>query len=263
VSKKKAAPARVRAIGYIRVSSRQQKDEGLSLGDQREEIMRYCAVAGLDLIDIHEDGGISGAKDETARPGLAAALAALREGLASVLVVKHVDRLSRDNDFAGFLKVELRRIGVRVEIIDEAKDDPIRQAVDQLAAALERIRGSQRMKFSHRMRRSKGIWTGGAPYGYSLVSGKLEPIEREQAVIIEVCRLRDSGLTFRAIAEVLNGEAVPTRTGRPWSHQTVHHITKREYSSATLSPFLAGCASAVPVLEGSGTTLRDAAGYPV
>lgn len=231
MGRKKAGGGRQRAIGYIRVSSRQQRDEGLSLGDQRDEIMRYCAVGDLDLIDIHEDAAVSGGKDETGRPGLAAALATLRGGQASVLVVKHVDRLSRDSDFAGFLKVELRRIGVRVEVIDEAKDDPIRQAVDQLAATLERIRGSQRMKFSHRMRRSKGIWTGGAPYGYGLVDGKLEPVDSEQAVIARVRQLRDSGLTIRAIADALNEDVAPTRSGNPWAYQTVHRIVRRECES--------------------------------
>lgn len=240
MSKRQAGSSRQRALGYIRVSSRQQRDEGLSLSDQRDEIMRFCAVAGMDLVDIHEDGGISGGKDETARPGLAAALRDLRSGRASVLVVKHVDRLSRDNDFAGFLKVELRRIGVRVEIIDEAKDDPIRQAVDQLAAALERIRGSQRMKFSHRMRRSKGIWTGGAPYGYRANAGKLEPVEKEQSVIATIFRLRATGLTLRAVAAVLNDDKIETRSGGKWTHQTVHHIVHRETKeAASIAPFLA------------------------
>lgn len=226
--RRKASAARQAAVGYIRVSSRQQRDEGKSLADQRDEIMRHAAVAGFDLLDIFEDAAISGGKDESQRPGLAAALATLREGRASVLIVKHVDRLSRDNDFAGYLKVELRRIGVRVVIIDEAADDPIRQAVDQLAAALERIRGSQRMKFSHRMRKQKGLWTGGAPYGYRLIRGKLDPIESEIAVVERVKQLRHEGVTLRGIANVLNEQRIPTRSGAAWRCQTIHQIVRRE-----------------------------------
>jgi len=40
--------------------------------------------------------GISGGKGVDARPGLAGALAAIREGRASTLIVKHADRLARE-----------------------------------------------------------------------------------------------------------------------------------------------------------------------
>lgn len=51
-----------RAVGYIRVSTQGQVRDGYSLVYQRDEIMRYCADNGIELIQIYEDKGISGAK---------------------------------------------------------------------------------------------------------------------------------------------------------------------------------------------------------
>jgi len=160
-----SAESRPAAIGYVRVSSKKQRDDGNSLEDQREAIIRHAVLSGLDLIEIFADGGISGGKGLDARPGLAAALAAIRQGRASTLIVKHADRLARDSDLAGYLKIEVRKAGASLEIIDEAKDDPIRAAVDKMLAELERIRGSQRMKFVYASKKGRGEWTGGVPFG--------------------------------------------------------------------------------------------------
>jgi len=88
---------------------------------------------------------------------------------ASTLIVKHANRLARDSDLAGYLKIEVRKAGASLEVIDEAKDDPIRAAVDKMLAELERIRGSQRMKFVYASKKGRGEWTGGVPFGYRVV----------------------------------------------------------------------------------------------
>lgn len=66
-----------KAVGYIRVSTQGQVRDGYSLTYQRNEIMRYCADNGIELVTIYEDKGISGAKvDENG-------LTVEREGLQS------------------------------------------------------------------------------------------------------------------------------------------------------------------------------------
>ncbi len=228
MAKKLTSPDRPKAIGYVRVSSRKQADEGRSLEDQREAIIRHAVLSGYELVDVFADGGISGGKGEEKRPGLAAALDSIRESRAGVLIVKHVDRLSRDQDLAGYLKVELKKAGGVLEVLDEVKDDPIRKAVDSMLAELERIRGSQRMKFVYASKRQKGEWVGPVPFGFSLGSdGKLVPVEVEQPVISKILALRDQGKALRAIAAELNSEGVPSRSGKPWNPMTVSAIIHR------------------------------------
>lgn len=62
----------------------------------------------------------------------------------------------------------------------------------------------------------RGLYTGGrAPYGYRPgADGQLEQDEGEQAVIGEIRRLRDAGLSYRAIAAELDRAGMRSRTGR-------------------------------------------------
>lgn len=225
--KRLSSSNRPAAIGYVRVSSKKQRDDGNSLDDQREAIIRHAVLSGLDLVEIFADGGISGGKGVEARPGLAAALAAIREGRASTLIVKHADRLARDTDLAGYLKIEVKKAGASLEIIDEAKDDPIRAAVDKMLAELERIRGSQRMKFVYAAKRDRGEWTGAIPFGYRIVAGKLERVATEQPLIRRIETLRAEGQALRKIAALLNEEHVPSRSAKPWNAMTIASIIKR------------------------------------
>ncbi len=48
-----------KAVGYIRVSTQGQVRDGYSLAYQLDEIMRYCADNGIELVTVYEDKGIS------------------------------------------------------------------------------------------------------------------------------------------------------------------------------------------------------------
>ena len=84
---------RTKAVGYVRVSSEQQATEGVSLDAQRYKMRAYCKAMDIDLIDIIADEGYSASNLK--RPGLQAALAMLRSGRASTLIVVKLDRLTR------------------------------------------------------------------------------------------------------------------------------------------------------------------------
>lgn len=76
------------AVGYVRVSTSMQAEDGLSLDAQRAAITAYCTTHNLRLSRIYEDVE-SGAKCD--RKGLRDALASN----ADVFVVLKFDRLSR------------------------------------------------------------------------------------------------------------------------------------------------------------------------
>jgi len=81
-------------IGYIRVSTTEQADKGVSLDAQRHRLEAYCTAHGLALLRVEEDAGVS-AKRTSNRPALQRALRALARGEASGLVAVKLDRLSR------------------------------------------------------------------------------------------------------------------------------------------------------------------------
>jgi len=231
VANKLSSPKRPRAYGYIRVSTAKQVEEGGSLEAQRESIARHCVLSGYDLVGMGEDAGISGGKGEDARPGLREALDAIRSGRADVIVVTHIDRLARDTDEGGHIRVEVKRAGGKVDSIAEVKDDPIRKAVDRMLAELERIRTSQRMAAWNAQRRAKGLPAGPAPFGYRIgPDGRLEAVEAEAPVLERILARHAEGASLRAIAAELNVDAVATRTGKAWNQQTVSSILRRAKS---------------------------------
>jgi predicted site-specific integrase-resolvase len=53
------------AIGYVRVSTEQQANEGVSLDAQRARIVKWCADNGYELVQVFVDAGISGKSMDT------------------------------------------------------------------------------------------------------------------------------------------------------------------------------------------------------
>ena len=56
------------AVGYIRVSTQEQAQEGVSLGAQKDKLKAYCKAMGIKLVEVFADEGISGGTME--RSGL-------------------------------------------------------------------------------------------------------------------------------------------------------------------------------------------------
>lgn len=215
------------AIGYARVSTGKQRDEGGSLAVQRDRISDYCALNGLDLVAVEHDA-VSGAKGEDERAGFRAALNAVRSGAAEVLVVTDVDRFSRDTDEAGHARVEVKRAGGRVVVISEQGEGVEVVAVRQLLAVLERERLRSRMRTWARARKAKGLPMGQRPFGYAKgASGLLEPDPAEQNVVRRILEERGAGLSLRRIASGLNADGIPSRDGGKWNAQTVKNVAGR------------------------------------
>ena len=83
-----------RAVGYIRVSTDQQRDSGLGLDAQRAAIQQAASRHQLTVADVFADAGLSGSLRIEDRPALADTLNALRRG--DTLIVAKRDRLARD-----------------------------------------------------------------------------------------------------------------------------------------------------------------------
>lgn len=79
-------------VGYIRVSTDEQRDEGHSLDQQRTSIETYAQKNNLIVDKIYSDEGISGSSNQ--RPGLLSLLSELK--FFTIVICTETDRLSRD-----------------------------------------------------------------------------------------------------------------------------------------------------------------------
>jgi DNA invertase Pin-like site-specific DNA recombinase len=227
MAKRATSSGRPKAIGYTRVSTGRQKDQGGSLAVQRDRIVEYAVLNGLELVNTFEDA-LSGARGEEARPGFKAALDAIRSGEASAFIVTDADRFSRDSDNAGHARVEIKRAGGRVVVISEAHAGVEIVAVRQLLAVLEREKIRARMRTWSAARQAKGLPMGRAPYGSTFdPDGHLRPDPATAATVARILSMKDQGATLRAIAAALNADHVPGPTGKPWNLMTVSNLVKR------------------------------------
>jgi hypothetical protein len=104
-----------RVIGYVRVSS---DDQRLGPDAQRVALEQWCAAHGGQLVLTCTDRRVSGGAALDQRPGLLAALAALKRHNAAILLVARRDRLARDVLVAALVERLTERDGAEAQAAD-------------------------------------------------------------------------------------------------------------------------------------------------
>ncbi|MCC6809176.1 MAG: recombinase family protein [Deltaproteobacteria bacterium] len=222
-------------IAYIRVSTDEQARGGVSLAAQRTRIAAYARAMGHDLVGFEEDT-VSGKVAPMKRPGLCRALARVRSGEATGLVVFKLDRLSRSTRDILDLADEAKRRGWQLLSMSEQLDtsNACGQFVLTIFGALaemERKQIGERTRVGMaevaRQGRARSRWL---PFGYR-IKGNLRSIEAsrgdkrplieyppEQRVLARILAMKRGGKGAWKIARELNeaGEVNP-RTKRAWS----------------------------------------------
>ena len=205
------------AIGYLRVSTEGQVQDGVSLAAQRAKIKAWCALNDYDLVAVHVDAGSSG-KSADNRPGLQSALADCRKGAA--LVVYSLSRLARSTKDTLDISERLSRAGADLVSLSEKIDTTTASGkmVFRMLAVLaefERDQISERTTTAMQYKKAKGELVGSIPYGYALAGDHTTLIENpaEQAVIQQARELQAGGLSLRAIAAKLDKRGLYARNG--------------------------------------------------
>lgn len=214
------------AIAYLRVSTAQQVESGLGLDAQRAAVTTAAARHGLPLGATFTDAGISGSAGLEDRPGLFAALGALRRGDA--LIVAKRDRLGRDMIAVAMIERLITRKGARVLSAagegtegDDAGSLLQRRILDAFSE-YERLIIGQRTKAALTAKKARGERVGNIAFGFQLAAGgTLTEHADEQQVLTRIHACRTAGYTLREIAEALNRQGLRTRRGGPWRHQYV------------------------------------------
>lgn len=207
-----------RVIGYARVSTTDQADNGVSLSAQVEAIRAECSRNGWQLVRIVEDAGVSG--KSMRRPGLTFALDALRQGEGNVLMAAKLDRLSRSTRDVCELGDMAQHYGFDLCLLDARIDTTTPHGRAQLSmmatfAQLERELIGVRTKEALAVKAAQGVKLG-------------------RRATVSICtaeyitRMKRGGMTLRAIADRLNMEKVPTgQGGARWHASTVKAVIDR------------------------------------
>lgn len=222
---------RLPACGYVRVSTSQQAEEGISLEAQKASIEKRCLAQNLDLQHVYLDAGVSGRRGSN-RPSLDAAIEhACR--CRGVLVVYSLSRLARSLRDLIDISDRLDRKGAQFISLVEQLDTTSatgRFLFHQIAAMaqFESDLIGERVRAAMGHKREQGLaYCRQAPWGYRFVSGRIEEDPGEQRLLRRMRAMQSRGSSIRAIAKKLQREGVTNREGRPIPFQTVGLILKR------------------------------------
>ena len=226
----------MKAIGYVRVSTEGQAQDGVSLDAQKAKIAAWCQVNNYDLSGTFVDAGLSGSRSDN-RPGLQEALNEACKHKAA-LVVYSLSRLARSTRDAIVISERIEKSGADLVSLSERIDTTTAagKMVFRMLAVLSEFEAdlvAERTKgaLGHLRNQGKRI-SGRIPFGFDLAPDgeTLSPNIREQQSLQLISSLRARGLGHRRIAAQMNAEGIPSKTGAPWSPQAIGGILRRASS---------------------------------
>jgi DNA invertase Pin-like site-specific DNA recombinase len=230
------------AISYIRVSSDEQAEK-YGPDVQRQSIRDFARRSGLELVGEYADMGVSGTTPLEQRPGLTAALQAVKAGEAKALVCSTFSRLARETLEALTIEREFRQAGCDVLYAEGVNGDGelvqfLREQMHAIAS-LERRQLVRRLRDAREQKAAKGGHAvGRVPYGYVsvkaelVVAGPLDDPYAPAAVVRRIFQDIARGISPGMVARALTGAGIPAPGGgKRWSDIAVRGIaTNRVYT---------------------------------
>ncbi len=195
-------------VGYCRVSTDDQARSGLGMSAQRKIIREACDRNDWNLVEIVADDGESGKSLD--RRALMNALQAIADGQADGLIVAKLDRATRSvQDFAAlldwFLEADATFVACDLQIDTST---PGGRLVANIFASVSEWEA--------------GVISTRTREGLAALRENGHPITRPSTVdqpklASRIASMRESKMTYQAIADTLNAEGVPTlRGGAEW-----------------------------------------------
>jgi DNA invertase Pin-like site-specific DNA recombinase len=221
-----------KAVSYLRCSGLGQVD-GDTWDRQSAAIAKYAKSHGLAVVDEFRDAGVSGTKDLDNRPGLAALLDRVESNGVRMVLVENASRLARDLMISEVILQQLTSAGCKVIAADSGtdltadSDDPTRRLIRQVLGAVaefDRRVTVMKLRAARERRRARGErCEGRKPFGAL-------PGERETLLRIRELRRKPphgKRCSLQQVCDALNAEARSTRSGKPWTKQSVNRILGR------------------------------------
>lgn len=222
-----------RVFIYLRVSTKEQAEEGYSLGEQEERLIKYCEAMGWEVIRVFVDGGYSGSNID--RPAMQEMISEIQKGNADIVLVDKLDRLSRSQFDTLYLIQKVFNVNncafvSRAEAFDTSS--PFGRAMVGILAVfaeLERERIKERMKDGKEGRAKEGKYKGGGflptGYDYNEQSGILVVNDYEAMQIRELFELFNARTPVYTIMQILNEKGYKIKN-RKWTEPRVRYIVE-------------------------------------
>lgn len=220
------------AVAYIRVSSDQQAEKGISIEAQKAAVLASAASKGLELVDVLVDAGVSAGVALAKREAGKRLVSMVKSKKVDVVIAVRLDRLFR-NAGECLTTIDLwSKKNVSMVLLDCGgmeidSSNPISKMMLTFMAGIaehEKSLVSARTKAALDHKKAQGLRTTTiAPIGYRFLDGMVVEDPEEQETIAKVRQLRAAGFSHNRIAKALNERNVPAR-GKKWYATTIRKI---------------------------------------
>lgn len=216
-------------VGYVRVSTKDQADSGLSLASQEAKIRAMATVKGVELVDVVIDRAESAKSLD--RPGIQNVLAMIRERKVAGVIIAKLDRITRSVKDLGTIVELLQSHDASIISTYETLDTSTANGrmilnITATIAQWEREIICERTRDALRQKIADGGHAGNIAYGFRSEGGRAVRDEEEQKVITIARVMRDRGDSLSQIVGWLNANGHRTRRGTEWRVQYVDRILK-------------------------------------
>ena len=231
------------AIGYVRVSTVRQVEEGNSIQSQFEDIRNYAKSRGLIIRskNIVIDDGTSGGIPIWERQKAQKLLKLVESGKYKHVIVTKLDRMFRLTNDAILTIEELKDAGVSLHIINMGGQSlDTSSAMGQFIltfiaaiAQLERGLIAERTKEAMNYLMSKGRKFTRSIYGWNVnKNGRLKPNWNEQSRIdFMYWQIKTNGATATMVAKMANKRGCKGKLGGEWYAQSVLNVIRNQFHS--------------------------------
>lgn len=218
----------MKAAIYCRLS---KEDEGKvgeseSIQNQKSMLVQYAVEKGYDIYQIYSDEDYSGVDRD--RPAFNAMIQAASEHKFDLVLAKTQSRFTRDMELVEkylhgkFIEWGIRFIAVVDHVDTEDRANKKSRQINGLVNEwyLEDLSNNVRSVLDHKRREGKYI-ASFALYGYCKdpsVKGTLQIDPEAAAVVDRIFRMALSGMGAHKIAQILNGEGIPSPTAYKHQH---------------------------------------------
>jgi len=218
---------------YLRVSTDNQADHGVSLPAQQSRLMAYIQAQNWNLFKVYTDDGFSG-KDLN-RPAIKQLLKDGKQGKFNRVIVIKLDRISRSQKDALYLIEDVFNAnGILFTSVSESFDtsNPFGKAslgMLSVFAQLEREMIVDRIIVAKKECAKQGRYLGGfVPYGYNydsqLKKYVIDPITAHTVRLIFDTYMTGQ-FSFNGVAELLEEKKIPThKGGKYWDKTTIRQM---------------------------------------
>jgi DNA invertase Pin-like site-specific DNA recombinase len=223
------------AVGYLRVSTKQQAGEDRMGRDaQKEAIAKYADENNYKIIRWYTDEE-SGVKEHREALDEILFTDELEQAGVQAVIAYKSDRFARDIKLYFYYLFTLEKRHISLVSVNERFDDDeyglssVYRSLMLFVAEQERKNITMRTTGGRKMKAQRGGYAGGRlPYGYTVFGHKLVVNEDEAQIVRTIFLLREQGCVMQEISDILNDRGYRTRKGRYFTASQVGSILKNQ-----------------------------------